>query len=227
MIKRYVIFLMFLVAMALTSLPVIAADTSSISTGTTGTLATAGTGTQISSKAADLRLSMRDLWTDHMLWVRSVAYSTIYNDNAAMRVAEDKIVQNARDISNAIVPYYGEEAADKLFNLHAGHYGAVKEYLTASLANDQSAKDAAVERLKSNANEIATFLNAINPSGWPKDTVLSLAMPHGQDHISEIDALVVKDYDREASITRTMKDHVYQIADAMASGIQVQFPQKF
>ena len=64
-------------------------------------------------------------------WVRNVSLTTKYGDEEAAKVAEDQVVQNAKEIGNSVVPYYGKEAGDKLFGLLAGHYGAVKNYMNA------------------------------------------------------------------------------------------------
>jgi len=87
--------------------------------------------------------------------------------------------------------------------------------------------DAAVEKLKKNAGEIAEFLHGANPKNWPKDTLVSLLMAHGGHHIAQIDAVLAKDYNAEASTWEAMKKHIYTIADALAGGIVEQFPKKF
>ncbi len=180
-----------------------------------------------SSKAVELRLALRDLWTEHIFWVRSVVYATKFGDTEAAKVAEENVVKNAKDIAAAVGSFYGKEAGDKLFGLLAGHYGAIKEYLTAAIAGNKEGKDMAVDKLKKNAEEIATFLNSANPHNWPKDTLVSLLIAHGGHHIAQIDAVVAKDYTTEAATWDNMKKHIYVIADALAGGIEKQFPGTF
>ncbi len=180
-----------------------------------------------SMKAVDLQLALRDLWVGHIFWVRNVVFATKEGDAEAAKVAEENVVQNAKDIAGAVASFYGKEAGDKLFGLLAGHYGAVKEYLTAAVAGDKAGKDKAVDKLKANAEEIATFLNGANPKNWPKDTLVSLFLAHGAHHVSQIDAVMVKDYGAEAVTWEAMKKHIYTIADALAGGIEKQFPKKF
>jgi hypothetical protein len=170
---------------------------------------------------------LRDLWTGHIFWVRNVVYATKYGDADAAKVAEENVVKNAKDIAGAVASFYGQEAGDKLFGLLAGHYGAIKEYLIAATAGSKEGKDMAVDKLKKNADDIATFLNSANPRNWPKDTLLSLLIAHGGHHIAQIDAVVAKDYTSEAMAWDNMKKHIYVIADALAGGIENQFPAKF
>ena len=178
-------------------------------------------------KAAELQMTLRDLWVGHIFWVRSVVIATRSGDADAARVAEENVVKNAKDIAAAVGSFYGKEAGDKLFGLLAGHYGAIKEYLTTSLAGSKDGKDGAVVKLKKNAEEIATFLSGANPKNWPKETLISLLMMHGQGHLAQIDAVVARDYGAEAATWEGMKKHIYIIADALAGGIVKQFPEKF
>ena len=181
----------------------------------------------VSVKAADLQMTLRDLWIDHIFWVRSVVYATKFGDADAAKVAEDYVVNDAKDIAAAAGSFYGKEAGDKLFGLLAGHYGAIKEYLTASMAGSKEGKDAAVEKLKKNAEDIAVFLNGANPKYWPKDVLVSVLLAHGGHHIAQIDAVMAKDYGAEAATWEAMKKHIYTIADALAGGLEKQFPKKF
>jgi hypothetical protein len=177
-------------------------------------------------KTVELQLALRDLWVGHIFWVRNVVLATKYNDADAAKVAEDKVVENAKAIGDAIASIYGKEAGDKLFGLLAGHYGAVKDYMTAAFAGNADAKGAAVEKLKKNAEEIATFLSSANPN-WPKQTLVGLLMAHGAHHIAQIDQVNIKDFSAEAKTSDDMKKHIYVIADALAGGIVKQFPKKF
>jgi uncharacterized protein YeaO (DUF488 family) len=183
-------------------------------------------GAELTPKAVELKLAMRDLWFGHIFWVRNVVLETKAGDIEAAKVAEGKVVENARAIADAIVPIYGKEAGDKLFGLLAGHYGAVKEYMSVAFAGDAGAKGAAVDKLKANAGEIATFLSSANPN-WPKDTVAGLFMAHGGHHIAQIDQVSIKDYTAEAKTWDDMKGHINMLADALADGIVKQFPKKF
>src|SRR5690242_15263455 len=178
------------------------------------------------AKSVELREALRDLWVDHIFWVRSVVISAKYRDAEAQKVAEANVVENARAISGSIVPFYGQAAGDKLFELLAGHYGAIKSYMTAAYADDKAGMDAAGTRLVANAGEIADFLSAANPN-WPRDTLNTLLMTHGVHHTGQIDAVKVSDFASEAVTWDSMQKHMYMIADALAAGIVKQFPKKF
>jgi hypothetical protein len=177
------------------------------------------------TKLADLKTELRGLWLGHIFWVRNVALTTKYGDAEAAKVAEERTVENAKALAGSIAPFYGQAASDSLFSLLAGHYGAIKGYMTAAYASDKAAKDAARDKLVKNADEIALFLNKANPN-LPKETLTGLLRAHGAHHLGDIDALAGKDYVTEAKVWDEMKKHVCVIADALATGLAKQFPKK-
>jgi hypothetical protein len=172
--------------------------------------------------AAELQSALRDLWMGHIFWVRNVVVMTRLGSAAAAKVAEGQVVQNARDIANAISPYYGQAAGDKLFGLLAAHYGAIKDYMNASFAGKKPAKAAASDKLDANADMIAEFLSSANPN-WPKDVLVDALRAHAAHHVMQIDALAANNYQAEADSWNEMKSHIYTIADVLAQGVEKQF----
>ena len=190
--------------------------------GHTMTPATTAPGAKAS--ATDTDNALRDLWVGHVFWVRNVVIATLDNNTAARTSAEKQVVANAKAIANSIAPFYGQPAADKLFGLLAGHYGAVKQYLDAG--TDATKQAAATKALTDNAGEIATFLSGANPN-LPKDAVLGMLAAHGGHHIMQINQLRAKQYDQEAETWEAMRAHMYKLADTLAGAIAKQFPDKF
>lgn len=171
----------------------------------------------------DLQLALRDLWTEHIFWVRSVVVAAHYKDSKGIAASEAQVVENARTIADAITPFYGQAAADQLFTLLAGHYGAVKEHMEATFAkkNPRSASD----MLVSNATELAEFLSSANPH-LPKDAVLPLLMAHGGHHMQQNRAISQGDFSNEALVWDAMRNHMHTVADALTNALAAQFPDK-
>jgi len=180
----------------------------------------------IATKLADTRAALRDLWIGHVFWVRNVVDARFEGDKAAADAAERQVVANAKAIAGAIESFYGKAASEKLFGLLAGHWGAIKGYLDATLANDKAGQDAAMSKLLANANEIAAFLGGANPN-WPVDTLKGLLTAHGSHHVQQIGEFKAKQWDAEAKTWAAMTHHMYVIADALADGLAKQFPDKF
>lgn len=206
------------VALVLSGPPANAADTGHSHAATAETPA--------SAKLQATRAAERKLWRGHAEAVRKVVVAKIAGNAAAEKTAEAGVVANAREIANSISPFYGQAASDKLFNLLAGHYGAVKAYLDASVAKDAKGLSNATDGLTSNADQIATFLSNANPH-LPKATVMELLQVHAGHHISQIQELIARDAAAEAKTRAAMLEHMDALGDALANGIAAQFPAKF
>lgn len=173
--------------------------------------------------ATELRLALRDLWANHVFWVRAYVLAVHHGDAAASASAEAEAVKNARALADGIVPFYGQDAADALFGLLAGHYGAIKDYAESAYAEDAQAQEAAAQALSTNAEAIADFLDGANPH-LPREAVLPLLLAHGGHHMQQIRAFHTGDFAAEAEVWYAMLGHVYTIADAMAGALAEQFP---
>lgn len=172
------------------------------------------------------KATQRDLWIGHVFWVRNVVIAGVAGDKAAQKAAETQVVENAHAIAASIEPFYGAAAKDKLFGLLAGHYGAIKAYLDATLANSAAQQSDATTKLLGNAGDIASLLSSANPF-LPKETVEGLLQAHGGHHIAQIQQLQAKDFAGEAKTWSDMTQHMYVIADAIAGALAQQFPEKF
>jgi hypothetical protein len=182
--------------------------------------------TQVSGKVAETKAGLRDLWVGHIFWVRGVVFATFAKNGPAAAAAEQSVVANAKEIGGAIAPFYGQPAADKLFGLLAGHYGAIKEYLDAAVKKDTAAESKATDHLTANAQEIAAFLSGANPN-LPKDTLEELLLAHGGHHLQQIQEVQAGQFEKEAATWSAMKGHIYVIADALTDALAKQFPEKF
>lgn len=178
------------------------------------------------AKVNETGAALRDLWVAHVFWVRNVVVSTFAGNEPAAAVAEQEVVANAKQIAAAIEPYYGKDASEKLFGLLAGHYGAVKQYLDATVAGNKGKQDAAFKSLTANATEIARFLSGANPN-LPFDTLNGLLLAHGGHHVQQIQQVQSKQYADEAKTWDAMKRHMYVVSDALAEAIAKQFPKQF
>ena len=177
-------------------------------------------------KTFQTAVMLRDLWLGHIFWVRNVSVAAIEKNDSAVKTSEQQAVANARAIAASIEPFYGAAAKEEFFKLLAGHYGAVKAYLVATVAGDAAAQMTATQSLTSNADEIAAFLSKANPY-LPKDTLQGLLLAHGGHHIQQIQQLKDRKYEAEAQTWDEMKKHIYQIADATADALAKQFTRKF
>src|SRR5205085_3580349 len=131
----------------------------------------------MTAKQLDLRYAMRKLWEDHITWTRVFIISAAGNlpDKDA---ATQRLLQNQVDLGNAIKPYYGEAAGNKLTALLKEHITTAAEVVAAAKANDQAKLADANKRWFANADQIADFLSTANPKNWPQAEMRSMMHEH-------------------------------------------------
>ena len=182
------------------------------------------------AKVAELKMALRDLYVNHIFWVRDLVIATRLGEKQAASEADEYGVKNAEAIGRSIAPLYGQAAGEKFVTLFTGHYSAVKGYMTAAFANhfkgNAALKKAALDKLTKNAADIAKFVSSANPN-LPYNIVYGLLLTHGQQHVMTIDATAKKDWAGEADMWDPMVKHIYTLSDALADGIAKQFPDMF
>jgi hypothetical protein len=101
---------------------------------------------------------MRKLWEDHITWTRVFVLSALA-DLPDKQATTDRLLANQVDIGNAIKPYYGDAAGEKLTSLLKTHITTAAELVSAAKAKDNAKVDDAKKRWYANADEIAVFLS--------------------------------------------------------------------
>jgi hypothetical protein len=174
----------------------------------------------------ETKMALRDLWVEHVFWIRSYVLATDAGDEAQRKVAEDEVVNNAKALAATITPFYGQEAADGLLKLLAGHWGAVRDYNTATVDHSKAGQSQAVQAITANAHEIAKFLSGANPY-LPDDAVFGLLSAHGAHHVAQINEIAADDFRGEARTWQAMRKHMLLIADSITDALAKQFPDRF
>jgi len=130
-----------------------------------------------SPKAVALRAAMDKLWEDHITWTRMVIV-----DFAAglpdLSTAETRLLRNQTDIGNAIKPYYGRAAGNRLTRLLRTHILEAVPVLQAAKAGDKSKLTASLNAWYANANQIAVFLSKANPRNWQLPMMRQMMKQH-------------------------------------------------
>ena len=171
-------------------------------------------------------MALRDLWVEHVFWIRSYVLATHAGDTAQSEVAAAEVVTNAKALAGTLTPYYGQAAADGLLDLLAGHWNAVRDFGNATFAHSKSGQEQAVTDLTANAHAIARFLSGANPY-LPEDAVFGLLSAHGGHHVAQITEISSGDLKKEARTWHAMRQHMLVISDAIADALARQFPDRF
>lgn len=175
--------------------------------------------------APQLHAAMRSLWHGHVVHTRDYALAVHAHDSAIAKAAADAVVANAKQIADAVGSFYGKPAGEQTLQLLAGHWGGVKALTDASAAGDAAGERKAMADLNTNVSAIAKFFSGANPN-LPESALQSLFATHVAHHAAQIQQIMSGDTKGEQATWAQMQAHMNVIADAFASGIAKQFPDK-
>jgi len=176
-------------------------------------------------EATKLVLTLRDLWVDHTGWTRNYIISYVAGLPDTTIVAE-RLPKNQEDIGNAIKPFYGTQAANKLTNLLKGHITGAVELLKAAKAGNTTGAVAAEKKWYENADQIATVLSSANPY-WSKESLKNMLYNHLALTKAEAVARLTGNYAADIATYDKVRKEANMMSDALVDGIVKQFPDKF
>lgn len=170
--------------------------------------------------------AMRKLWEDHITWTRLYIVSAAANlpDKDA---TAGRLLQNQADIGNAIKPFYGNAAGDKLTALLRDHILIAAQVIEAAKSGNTTAFNDAKTRWYANANDIAVFLNQANPQNWPLAGMQAMMKTHLDLTLKEAAAYLKGDYPASIASYDEVHVEILQMADMLSMGIISQFPKDF
>ena len=178
------------------------------------------------TKQSALHSAMRQLWEDHIVWTRQFVVSALA-DSPDKAAVTQRLLQNQVDIGNAIKPFYGDAAGEKLAALLKEHIITAAELVAAVKANDTAKAADASKRWNANADEIATFLSGANPKAWPLEEMKTMMRAHLELTTAEVVARLHGDWSADIAAYDKVHTQILHMADMLSAGIVSQFPRKF
>ncbi|MDQ0192440.1 glycosyltransferase [Paenibacillus wynnii] len=179
----------------------------------------------LSPSMVQLNSNLRKLWIDHVIWTRSYIVSAI----AGLEDQEEvlaRLLQNQQDLGNAIKPYYGEEAGNKLAGLLKEHILIAGKIAAAAKSGNQADVAKYNKDWYKNADDIAKFLSSANPN-WTNKELKDLLYQHLQLLTENVVARLGKNWDADISAFDKGENHIIKLADVLSAGIIKQFPGQF
>ena len=170
--------------------------------------------------------SMRALWEDHGAWTHMVIVSFVGN-LPNLPATEEVLLQNQVDIGNAVKPYYGNAAGNKLTELLKEHILGAVDVLVAAKSGDQNKLAQAEAAWFVNGRQIADFLHAANPRFLPLEAARQMMKEHLDQVIEQAVDELSGDYAASARAYGPYIRHILEMADMISGGIIKQFPARF
>jgi len=179
----------------------------------------------MATAAEPVRLALRKLWSDHVIWTREYIVAAVAGTPDATAAA-GRLLRNQEDIGAAIVPYYGQTAGDGLTELLKQHILIAVDLIEAAKSGDQTAFAQHDARWTANIHDIARFLSGANPN-WPEAAVVDLLALHLQLTKGEVVARLQKAWDADVKAFDDIFTEIIVVADTLNDGLAAQFPDRF
>ena len=177
------------------------------------------------TSAEPVRLALRKLWSDHVIWTREYIVAAVAGTPDA-DAAAGRLLKNQEDIGAAIVPYYGQNAGDALTGLLKQHILIAVDLVAAAKSGDQAAFATHDRRWTANIETIAAFLAGANPN-WPEKDVLDLLALHLKLTKDEAVARLTGDWVADVKAFDDIFTEILVVADTLHDGLAAQFPERF
>lgn len=181
--------------------------------------------TPSTASVEQLRAVLRKVWIDHGTWTRNfiISFAAGMEDQEAVL---SRLLQNQQDIGNALMPYYGEEAGNKLTELLREHIVIAGKLFDAMKKGHLEDTEKYKLDWYWNAKDIAVFLSKQNPN-WAAKQLQEMLEKHLQLVADDLNARLNKDWPADIKLFDQGEEHLIRFADVLADGIAKQFPQKF
>lgn len=191
-------------------------------------VAATGFGMDAASKkepTLELKMAMRKLWEDHITYTRNYIISALADLPDKDAVAT-RLLKNQDDIGDAIKPYYGDDAGQKLSALLRDHILIATEVIEAAKNGDTDQLTAAQTKWSANGQEIAAFLSSANPH-WSQQDLEAMLQKHLDLTTGEVVGRLTNDWAKDIESYDAGHLHMLMFADILSDGIIKQFPSKF
>jgi hypothetical protein len=180
----------------------------------------------VSQKQLAFHDAMRKLWEDHITWTR-LAIVSFAADLPDLQATETRLLRNQTDIGNAVKPYYGRAAGNRLTALLKAHILGAVALLQAAKSGDQDQIKARMAEWYANGRQIAGFLHRANPRNWPKREMRAMMKVHLDETLDEAVHRLSGDYAADIRDYGRVHRHILAMADMLSTGIVEQFPRRF
>ena len=167
--------------------------------------------------------AMRKLWEDHITWTR-LAIVSFAADLPDLPATQARLLRNQTDIGNAVKPFYGRAAGNRLTALLKEHITGAVALLQAAKSGEQAQIEQRTAEWYANGRQIADFLHAANPRHWPRGELRSMMRAHLDQTLDEAVHRLSGDFAADIREYERNQRHILEMADMLSTLIIEQFP---
>jgi hypothetical protein len=182
--------------------------------------------TTLTRKEVALREGMRQLWEDHIVWTR-LAIISLTTGSPDTEATVGRLLKNQTDIGNAVKPYYGKAAGNKLTAELRRHILIAADLIAAAKAGDQAKLAEEQANWAKNADDIAAVLASVNPRFFKLGVLKAEMQMHLKLTTEEAVARLQGKWDADVAAYDKIHRHILHMSDYLSDGLVKQFPKRF
>jgi hypothetical protein len=149
------------------------------------------------------------------------------HDLTDLSATETRLLRNQTDIGDAVKPYYGAAAGNRLTELLEEHILGAVALLEAAKSGDAALIAQRKDEWYANGRQVADFLHRANPRNWPQDELREMMKTHLDQTLQEAVDRLGGNYEADISDYESIHRHILEMADTLSTGIMKQFPRRF
>ncbi|TVT28995.1 copper amine oxidase [Salinicoccus cyprini] len=180
----------------------------------------------VDTEAAELRSTLDHLLSEH-------AFLAVETMRKGADGAEDfeesaaALSENTDELSSTIGSVYGEEAGQQFKTMWSEHIGYFVDYVNATAAGDEGAKETALNELAQYRQDFSQFLETATDERLEAGALADGLQMHVNQLIGAFDAYVMGDYETAYQYEREAIHHMYMVSKGLSTAIADQFPDQF
>ncbi|MFS0725600.1 copper amine oxidase N-terminal domain-containing protein [Paenibacillus sp. 1P07SE] len=169
----------------------------------------------------DLRAALGQVLGEHVI-LTFAAMQKSYDGAADFEDVSAALAANTDDISAAIAELYGTTGGINFRPIWESHITHLTEYVTATVNDDQVARDAALAELDTYRQGLSTFFADANEA-FNRDVIAAELQAHINHLVAAFNAYVNNNYTDAYVQLRAAYARAYDTGDVLAEGIAAQF----
>ncbi len=175
----------------------------------------------VSALKVDLKAALRKLFTDHAVYTKFFIESNL-NNSSDLNAITQRLLLNQSDIGDYIGSILGSENGNKLTELLKDHIMKAAETVSSLKTNNSDKINDAVKKLFENSEQVANFLNSLNPEKLSLN-VVSEQFHHHNQYVIDIATLhYKKQYDNEIKKYDAYYNHMLAFSDMLFNALSQQ-----
>lgn len=171
----------------------------------------------------EARTVMRELWTDHVTWMRVFLIDFIAELPDAP-FAQERLLQNQTDIGNVVRLFYGEETSAELTRLLRAHVVGAAQVIVAAKDPNLRQLEHARDDWYANAWQIGALL--AKTTGLPEPEMVAVMNTHLDQTLAQVNARLAGNWVADIEAYDAVSANIVELSDTLSERLAEQFPEK-